>query len=399
LTLLAVAGCAQPEDNRPEITQLQIQESLDSRGVATLTWQSDEEAMAVVDYGVDSSDVSFSLYYAVEKYRKDHHFQLLQVPDSSFYYRIRHHYPDGSRQSTRYRRFEEPAVNSPDSGLHILVINLGEESGDAIYVKTPGGAELLFDTGTRSGANLVLSVLGSRGVEKIDHFIGTHDHADHIGGFQTLVAGLPVSNFIMPDHSERDYYFSRAAAEVRSSGGGVFEVSRGHSSTTEDFLRWDEDLSVEVWSAGAGDDFPSITYEGSRINNDSPLMKLSYRDFSICLGGDSENEVHQAYVNDISGLDAEVDVYKASHHGRSDSSDRPFLERIDPQTVLISTVDNGSCAGLFQCATLPVFHAVQADVFRTDCASPELNRLSPNTKKNAHIHCFSDGVYYVVKNK
>ena len=401
--LFGLFSCIQPNDTIDDTTikidnkiEIELNIAMTADSLFVLNWKSVDSTMAIVEYGKDSTDIDYYLYNAQEKYRLQHRFEFIDGPEGNFYYRIRLVNTNGIQKVTAFREFPYTIKAKEESPFKLMMINLGDDSGDCIYLGMPGGTDILIDIGGRYTVDLVVAALGGLGVMKIDYFIGTHDHADHMGGFNNFIERMRIHNFLMPDHSERDYYYSEAKSAVEDNGGLVYEISRGQNNETVPFLNWDPAIDVEVWSSGAGNDFPEITYVGTRINNDSPLLKVSYGEFSVVLGGDSENEVHERYVTDVLEINAETDIYKASHHGRIDGNDKKFLQTMNPQTVLISTYDNYSCDGLFQCATLPIFHTVNADVFRTDCASPELNHSQPTKKRNAHIYCISNGEYYII---
>ncbi len=404
LILLMLFGgifrCARPTDP-PDHSgdELLISIEKESSGDPALVWDSSSPAMAVIEYGTDSANVDYYLYSARDKYALSHRLTLFDGPSGSFYYRVRQVFSDGSTQITPFALFPDSLSRRSAACFQFTLFNLSTESGDCIFIETPSGKKVMIDAGTRTAAQGVTGLLAEMGVDTLDYFLGTHDHADHLGGFSTIAAAVVIRNLILPDHFERDDYFSRAQSTVRQHGGQTWTVSRGNTDENSPFLAWDPALHIEVWASGCGDDFPNISYDGSRINNDSPLLKLSFGNFQLVTGGDSENEVHKRYVTDDPDIDAGADVFKASHHGRTDSNDRLFLDAVDPTAVLISTFDDGSCNGLFQCATLPIFHAVNAEVFRTDCASPELNHSNPNKKKNADIRCISDGSCFIIETR
>lgn len=99
--------------------------------------------------------------------------------------------------------------------LKINVVDV--EGGAATLFLTPEGKSLLIDTGwppgfvfprpkpgdpplppTTSSADRIAAAAAAMGIKKIDFFLITHYHGDHLGGLQSLLEKLPVDTFI--DH-------------------------------------------------------------------------------------------------------------------------------------------------------------------------------------------------------
>src|SRR5258706_8054701 len=72
-------------------------------------------------------------------------------------------------------------------GLQISWIDV--EGGAATLVVTPDGESLLMDCGWpgKRDAERVANAAKAAGVSKIDHYLTSHWHADHVGGVGDLV--------------------------------------------------------------------------------------------------------------------------------------------------------------------------------------------------------------------
>ena len=209
--------------------------------------------------------------------------------------------------------------------MTVDILDVGQ--GDAILIRTPADKIILIDAGDSPGQ--VLSMLRDRQVTHIDLAVGTHPHADHIGGMRSVVSELPVKLYSdngLP-HSTNVYRGLMTAIEQR----GI--TYRGAVVGT--MYRLDDGAELEVL-------FPTgHTLKGTRsdLNSNSVVLRLVHRGHCFLFVGDSEEPTENALLtNDALGA---CDVLKVAHHGSPHSSTLPFLQRIKPRIAIISVgVDN-----------------------------------------------------------
>ena len=78
---------------------------------------------------------------------------------------------------------------------------MGQGDSELIVTDT---AAVLIDAGEQSAADDILADLQQYGITKLDWIIGTHPHADHIGGFPTILnyaaqnSDLTICNAMSP---------------------------------------------------------------------------------------------------------------------------------------------------------------------------------------------------------
>ena len=77
---------------------------------------------------------------------------------------------------------------------------------------------------------------------------------------------------------------------------------------------------------------------GDNLNNWSVGIRLDYGNNSFVLCGDAEKEAEEDMA--AGGFSLKADVLKLSHHGSSTSSSPGFLDRVDPEFVVISCGKN-----------------------------------------------------------
>ena len=74
----------------------------------------------------------------------------------------------------------------PAGSLELHHIDVGQ--ADATLIVTPAGETILIDSGDwRQDGSTVLAYLDEQDIDRLDHLVATHAHADHIGGHATLI--------------------------------------------------------------------------------------------------------------------------------------------------------------------------------------------------------------------
>ncbi len=93
------------------------------------------------------------------------------------------------------------------------------EGGAATLIVTPEGQSVLMDAGYSrpddSHAKRVVAAMTDAGIDRLDYFIASHFHGDHVGGAPALAQLVPIAEFI--DHGEsveRDTERGRPAWEA-----------------------------------------------------------------------------------------------------------------------------------------------------------------------------------------
>ena len=82
---------------------------------------------------------------------------------------------------------------APKQNMQMTFIDVG--AGDAIYIETPSGDDILIDAGAASNGTKVVNYLNSQ--EKnmdLEYVISTHPDADHAGGLKYVFQKMKVKN-------------------------------------------------------------------------------------------------------------------------------------------------------------------------------------------------------------
>ena len=186
-------------------------------------------------------------------------------------------------------------------------------------IHTPDGQWIVLDAGRDAEDAAIM----------VDHFratsivlaIGSHRHADHIGGMPDLINALPV----------RLYVGDTARTEFRSL------------STTM-LRRRIRQRRVRVQLPGADTIdvgevrlilLPQLPKDVANENNNSIVVRLEYAGFSMLFPGDAEHEEQQWLLRFYPEL-LDVDVLEAAHHGADNGVSPGWLEAVSPDAVVMS---------------------------------------------------------------
>ena len=228
----------------------------------------------------------------------------------------------------------------PDGRLHVVFLDVGQ--GDAIFIQTPSGKQMLIDGGPSE--RVLLSQLGRQMPfwdRTLDVMLLTHPDSDHVTGLVPVLERYWVETVIHRqvalDSEIYDYWLQLVEAE----GADVYRGEVG--------LQLNLDRGLEVLVLHPGARLP--TGAQSNVNNSSIVARLTYGQASVLLTGDIEAQVEHRLVAD--GATLASTVLKAAHHGSCSSTTEEFLMAVDPEVVVISVgADNDfghPCAEVLGC--------------------------------------------------
>ncbi len=215
------------------------------------------------------------------------------------------------------------AWGSADGGLHVYFLDVGQ--GDAMYIVTPGGRQILVDGGPEfGGAARALSKRLPPWDRSLDLVASTHLDTDHSRGLLrvlesyrtgTVVAGLPD-----PD----SHLHPQWRKAVEQGEHRLVHLSAGQELTLDD------GVNLTVLHP------PSVSLRGPAwdSNNNSLVLRLSYGEMSFLLTGDIEEEAERYLARTATSLQS--DVLKAGHHGSNSSTTPAFLRAVKPRWAVIS---------------------------------------------------------------
>jgi competence protein ComEC len=222
----------------------------------------------------------------------------------------------------------------PDGRLHVAFLDVGQ--GDAIFIETPSGKQMLIDGGPSEP--VLLSQLGRQMPfwdRTLDVMVLTHPDVDHVTGLVGVLERYQVDRVIFRELQTDSDTYAYWLSLLESEGA---EVYRGEAGL---HMALDQGLEMRVLHPGA-----TLTAgAGESTNNHSIVARLTYGAVSVLLPGDIEAEVERQLVREhgtgpvrpVQG-DASLrsTVLKVAHHGSCTSTTEEFLEAVAPEIVVIS---------------------------------------------------------------
>ena len=218
---------------------------------------------------------------------------------------------------------EAAGVPEAQKGLEIYFFDLGRV--DAILIRCDGVTSML-DVGFKKDAAPALKYLKSLGVEKLDSYIGSHAHLDHVGGAVDLIDALRPDVIYAPsrqtrtaikyegDHRQRDlidnYNF------VKLEDGDTFRIG-GATAKCLGPIR-----------------LKSCLRTSQKENENSLVFKLTYGERTFLFTGDATDSVLRAVEKRYPG-ELKSDVFKNPHHNGSHEAD--VIRLIKPAVTVFCT--------------------------------------------------------------
>ena len=233
-------------------------------------------------------------------------------------------------------------LNTYDLGLGggslLQLATLVDNLRMAYLIDTPDGKTIIIDGGLycREEADQLYQMIQERG-GRVDLWILTHAHSDHIGGLTWMMEHLPVFDITI---DKLIYHFP--PAEVLSKWEDW--------ENNERFLYYVEKLGLNVVTPAPGDIYEcggvsveiiSISEEYEKYWSTNPtsiifLVHFPARD--VLFLGDFEVWAQPEFLSKYDVSKLRCDIVQMAHHGQA-GVDRSFYELIQPKYCLYTAAD------------------------------------------------------------
>jgi competence protein ComEC len=305
----------------------------------------------------------------------------------------------------------------PDSAwLEIHIVDVGQ--GDGIWISTwddgiPGngrfdGRNIVIDGGpdASEAKNEFAKYLEAHAHHdaRIDAMIVSHPHDDHYPGALGILRHFEVCHYYDPDTPNGPSFatFMDTVRLARCDGAPI-QLHRGLAAFGSP--NWGSEVGVDFLWAGPIT-APGFGSGGTKINNNSVVLKLTYGTQSFLFMGDAEGKerndspatprfIEAGLVND-SAKKAKLKstLLKIAHHGSETSSTLPFINAVDPEILVVSS-GRRSFGGTFlpDLTTLQRYcaHNPATKIYRTDQNDVAEGRTTATDADGDHIVIRTNG--------
>ncbi len=235
-------------------------------------------------------------------------------------------------------------------GLTFAMLDIGQ--GDALFIESPTGTQIMFDGGPARSVLGPLSRVLSPFNRRIDAIVITNPDADHIGGFLDILKNYKVGEVFEPGTFNDSKTYQNLEAEIKKQHIPDVLVKRGMKldlggGAVIDILFPDRDVST--WTS----------------NDGSVVAKLTYGKSSVMLTGDSTMLTEKIILGENSPTTLHSTVLKVGHHGSRTSTSSDFVKALAPAYAVISDGKDNKYGHPHK-ETLDTLAQFGVKIFRTD---------------------------------
>lgn len=284
-----------------------------------------------------------------------------------------------------YKERQPPTPSGKE--LRVFVLDVGPTDGDSILIISPEEKTVVIDAGDVNRGKKMLEALKKIGIQRVDYFIATHSHADHLGGAPDVLNSFPIGTIIDNGLQPPEMQTEETTTENSNQGKGkkpqkpqprkprgpqreplsviayrnYKDAAQASGAKYEKFPPEQKQEETETDEKGrpktppppemkidlGGGAFltliaplqPFFTRDqmregGNEPNANSIIARLDYGDFSMLLAGDAEAQTEGRLVSKEMNIGAKV--LKVGHHGSKYATTEDFIKAVKPEAAIIS---------------------------------------------------------------
>lgn len=235
-------------------------------------------------------------------------------------------------------------------GFTFAMLNVGQ--GDALFIESPTGTQILIDGGPPKKILSELSKVISPFDRHIDALIITNPDQDHIAGFLDVLKVYKVDKIFESGTLTDSKVYQNLKNELEKNNVKSILAKRG--------MKLDLGGGVIINIL-----FPDRDVSSWSTNDGSVVSRLSYGDTSIMLTGDASIKTEKIILEENSYKKLQSNILKVGHHGSRTSTSPEFVKAVAPLYGLISDGKNNKYGHPHQ-DVLNILSLSNTKIFRTD---------------------------------
>lgn len=234
--------------------------------------------------------------------------------------------------------------------LTFAMLDVGQ--GDALFIESPTGTQMLIDAGPpRKILSQLLRVMPAFD-RSIDAIIITNPDQDHIGGFSDVLKVYKVDKVFNSGTLSDSKTYQNLENEIKNKNIPEILAKKG--------------MRLDIGGGAVIDIlFPDRDVSSWSTNDGSVVAKLSYGKTSVMLTGDAPQSTERIILSENFPAQLHSDILKVGHHGSRNSSSFEFLQAVSPVYALISDGKDNKYGHPHK-EVLDILNQLDAKIFRTD---------------------------------
>ena len=204
--------------------------------------------------------------------------------------------------------------------LTVVFLDIGQ--GDAIFIETPDGKQVLIDGGPGSAILRELPKYMSIFDRSIDVVVATHPDKDHVGGLVDVLSRYKVGKIIETENKNDTAVSDAFSNYAKKEGAEIFLARAGQVLTIG------ASTTIKIFS-------PAFDPKDWESNASSIVAKVTYGEIDFLLTGDAPLNTEE-YLVRVYGSALESEVLKLGHHGSRTSTSDLFLNTVKPAFAVVS---------------------------------------------------------------
>ncbi len=219
--------------------------------------------------------------------------------------------------------------------LRVTMIDVGH--GSAALLELPKGYNILIDGGGFSdnsvfdiGARIIAPFLWQKKIKTVDTLVLSHPNSDHLNGLIYIAEHFNVKNVWTNNETANTLGYKKFMEAVKKNRihmpeykevAGIHDINGVRLDICYPSLDFIKKRKLERWR---------------NVNNNSLVLKASFGAESFLFPGDIETRAEYELAA-IAGDKLKSTVLLAPHHGSKTSSSKMFIEKVNPEVIIISS--------------------------------------------------------------
>jgi competence protein ComEC len=224
--------------------------------------------------------------------------------------------------------------------------------GDALFIESPSGTQVLIDSGPSKKILGRLQQMMPFYDKTIDAIILSHADQDHLGGFLDVLKNYKVGKIFESGTISDSKTYKNLEEEIKNQNIPDIPSKKG--------------MRLNLGGGAIMDIlFPDRDVSNWDTNDGSMVARLSYGNAKIMLTGDATKKTEGIILSENVKESLQSSILKVSHHGSHTGTSKEFLDAVSPAYALISVGKDNKYGHPHQ-DTLDALNLFGAKIFRTD---------------------------------